>query len=68
MTLLAPGTRVRVQEQHHWRPGHTGVVIEFNEKKLRYLVEFDHEGIGFTEPGVKGKCLLLDRLSIEIVE
>lgn len=75
MTLLATGTKVRVKEKHWLRAGHKGIVRDFNEKKSRYLIEFPEGQDGFTSKhpcitsiDLAGKCLLLRREDMEVME
>ena len=57
MVLRVPkvGDRVRIVDNHRWKPGRVGRIVEIHDRTgARYVVEFDHPELGFFRE-VKGE-------------
>ena len=57
MVLKVPkvGDRVRIVDNHRWKPGRVGRIIEIQDRQgARYVVKFDNPELGFYSE-VKGE-------------
>lgn len=67
MTILSPGTKVRVHEKHWLLPGNEGYVVRFVKKKLRYDVALPESKTGWHDDEVADLCWSFKREELDVM-